>query len=106
KASADERVIHGVTGGADGADRIAFAARIERFAQPAHMHVDCSRFDVNIRAPDGVEQLLPAEDAAGMLDQVIENFEFGGTEMNIVPGAPHAVCRAIHLDVADADNIL
>ena len=60
-----ELLVEGVAGAADGADRVAAAAAVERAAQAADVHVDGALVDIDVVAPDAVEQLLAREDAAG-----------------------------------------
>ena len=43
--------------------------------EPPYVDVDRAGLDVDVRAPDGVEQLLAAEDATGVLHQVVEQAE-------------------------------
>src|SRR3954468_11841172 len=62
-------IIERVAGAAHGADRILLAAGVEQLAQPADMHIDGALVDVDVTAPDAVEQLLAAEHAAGMLQE-------------------------------------
>ncbi len=40
-----------------------------------------------------------------MLDQVIEQLVFRGTEMDFLAGAAHAMGGAVHLDIADGDGV-
>src|SRR6185312_3725904 len=102
----DERLVQRVAGGADGADGVAYAVEVEGFAQAPDMDVDGAGFDINIAAPYRVEQLLAAEDAARMLDQVIEQLVFGGAEVDFFAAAADAVCGAVHFDVADLHDVL
>src|ERR1700753_3923573 len=46
------------------ANRIAHAIDIKRLAQAPDMDVDGARFDIDVTAPHGVEQLLAREHAA------------------------------------------
>ena len=53
-----EAIVEGITGPAHGADGILLTTRIEQFAQAADMHVDRALINVDVAAPDAVEQLL------------------------------------------------
>src|SRR5271165_2141850 len=77
-----EAVVERVAGAAHGADRILLAARVEQFAQPADMHVDGALVDVDVAAPDAVEQLLAREHAARMLQEELEQAVFGRAEID------------------------
>ena len=59
-------VVERVAGAAHGADRILLAAGIEQLAQAADMHVDGALVDIDVAAPDAVQQFLARERAAGM----------------------------------------
>src|SRR5206468_7357807 len=67
-----EPVIQGIARAAHGADRVLFATGIEQFAQTADVDVDGAFVDIDVAAPDAVEQLLTAEDAAGMLEEKLQ----------------------------------
>src|SRR6266581_8397638 len=70
-------VVERVAGAADGADRILLAARIEQFAQPPDMHVHGALIDVDVAAPDRVEQLLAGKHPARMLQEEFQQAIFG-----------------------------
>ena len=70
------------------------------------MDVDGAGLDIDVRAPDGVEQLLAAEDAAGVLHQVVEQAEFGGAQVDLVAGAADAVGDAVDDDVTVVEAIV
>ena len=53
-----ETVVQRVAGAADGADRVLLAAGVEQLAQAADMHIDGALVDIDVAAPDAVEQLL------------------------------------------------
>ena len=80
------------------------AAAVERLAQPADMHVHGALVDIDVAAPDAVEQLLAREDAAGALHQEFEQPEFGRPEPDLAAAARHAVRLAVELDVAGAED--
>ena len=63
--------IQRVTGGAHGADGVfGDPLDAQRLAQAPDMDVDGARLDIDIRAPDRVQQLFAAEDPARMLLEV------------------------------------
>src|SRR3979490_3400737 len=77
-----EPVVQRVAGAAHGADRILLAAGIEQLAQAADMYVDGALVDIDVAAPDAVEQLLAAEHAAGMLEEEFQQAIFGRAEID------------------------
>src|ERR1700687_1050062 len=64
-----EPVVQGIAGAAHGADRILLTAGVEQFAQPPDMHIHGALVDIDIAAPDAVEQLLAAEHPPRMLQE-------------------------------------
>ena len=70
------------------------------------MNIDGARLNVDIRTPDRVEQLFAREHAAGVLDEIIQQAEFGRPEMNFDIVASDAMGRAVNADVADPDTVL
>ena len=76
------------------------AALVEGLAQAADVHVDGTCVDVRIVLPHGIEQLLARKDAAGMLDQMPEQAEFGRAELHRLAAASHPVRLHVHVDVA------
>src|SRR6266700_3646636 len=95
-----EAVVERVAGAAHGADRILLAARIEQFAQAADMHVDRTLIDIDVAAPDTVEQLLAAEHAARMLQEELQETILGRAEIDRTARTRDAALLAIKLDVA------
>src|SRR4029077_4295068 len=53
---------------------------LERLAQTANMHVDRAFFDVNVAAPDAVEELIAGVDALRVGNEELEHAVFGRTE--------------------------
>src|SRR5262249_14782129 len=74
--------------------------------QPADMNVDGASFDIDIGAPDRVEQLFAREYAARMLHQLIEQTIFRRPEMDVPLGAPYAMAAAVDGDLAHGDDVL
>src|SRR3984957_3574654 len=93
-----EAIVERVARAAHGADRIGGAAAIERLAQAADMDVDGAFVDIDVAAPDAVEQLLAREHAAGILHQEFEQAELGGAEWDVASGAGDALLLAVELD--------
>src|SRR6185369_17924142 len=75
-----EAIVQRVAGAAHGADRILLAAEIEQLAQAADVDVHGALVDIDVAAPDAVQELLAAEHAAGMLQEKLQQAIFGGTE--------------------------
>src|SRR3954469_15764884 len=69
------------------------------------MHVDGSFIDVDVTAPDTVQQLLPREDAPGPLHQELEQLELGRPEMQLLATAAHAVLPAVEMQVMGRENV-
>src|ERR1700719_765709 len=72
----NDAVVEGVTGAANGADRVGGAAAIKRLAQASDMDVDGALVDVDVAAPDTIEQLLARKHPARVLHQGVEQAEF------------------------------
>src|SRR5688500_13038583 len=95
-----EPIIQRVAGAAHGADRVLLAAGVEQFAQAADMDVDGTLVDIDVAAPDAVEQLLAAEYAAGMLQEKLQQAIFGGAEIDRTARARDAALFAVEFDIA------
>src|SRR5262245_22186206 len=85
-----EAVIQRVAGAADGADRVLLATRVEQLAQATDVDVHGALVDIDVAAPYAVEQLLAAEDAAGMLEEEFEQPVLGRTEVDRPARTRHA----------------
>src|SRR5580693_6000937 len=75
-------VIQRVAGAAYGADRILLAAGVEQLAQAADMHIHGAFVDIDVAAPDAVEQLLAAEHPARMLEEKLQQAILGRAEID------------------------
>src|SRR5580658_3293516 len=84
-----EAVVERIAGAAHGADRIDGVAAVERLAQAPDMDVDGALVDIDVAAPDAVEQLLAREHPAGTLHQKFKQPELGGTEVDRAARARH-----------------
>src|SRR5262249_31909301 len=82
-----EPVVEGVTGAAHGADRVRSPPAIQSLAQAPDVHVNGALIDIDVAAPNAVEQLLAREHAAGALHQKFEQAELGGSEWNLAAAA-------------------
>src|SRR3546814_14638654 len=60
------------------------------------MYVDRTRLDIDVVAPDGVEELIARADAARMIEEVAHQAELGRTQMHPARHAGHAVSDEIH----------
>jgi hypothetical protein len=67
-----------VARGADGAYGVGGLVGGEGAAQAADMDVDRAGLDVDVRAPDRVQQLFAGEHPAGVLHEVVQQPELGG----------------------------
>ena len=79
---------------------------VQRLAQAADVHVDRAGLDIDVRAPDRVEQLLAAEHPAGVLHQIVEQAELGRAQVHLLAAAAHPVGDPVDDDVAVADAVL
>src|ERR1700731_2919238 len=70
-----EAVVQRIAGAAHGADRVRHAAAVERLAQAADMDVDGALVDIDVAAPDLVEQLLAGKHPAGAFHQEFDQAE-------------------------------
>src|SRR5262249_3796406 len=104
RRSLREAVVERVAGAAHGANRGLLAARIEQLAQAADMHVDGALVDIDVAAPDAVEQLLAGEHPAGVLKEEFEQAVFGRTEIDWTARARDAALLAVELDVAIGEH--
>ena len=84
----------------DGILRIGF----DLFTEAAYVYVHAARSDEAIGAPDGVEQLIPGEDAIRTRSKVIEQTEFQRAERNGFSGMADAVRRRVDGQFADFDD--
>src|SRR5579859_7710080 len=66
---------------ADGADGIVVVFGIQGAAQASYVHVDRARLDIDVRAPDRVEQLFAGEHPPWVLHEIVEETKLGGAEM-------------------------
>jgi hypothetical protein len=69
------------------------------------MDVDRARLDIDILAPDGIEELLAAVDPARPLHQELHQAELGRAEMHEPPVAQHPVGRQVHDQPAIAQHV-
>src|ERR1700712_3738942 len=97
-------IIQRISCAAHGADRVLLAFRVEQFAQATDVHVHSALVDINVAAPDAVEQLLAAEDAARMLQEKFQQAIFGGTEVDRTARARDAAFFTIEFDVAKCED--
>ena len=71
--------IERVAGAAHRTDQVDVFRVVERLAQPPDMDVDGPRLDIDVVTPDDVQQLVPAEHTAGMLHEMPQKPELGGS---------------------------
>ena len=67
--------------------------------------VDRARGGEFLVAPDLVEDLLAGHHLSGVLDEVAEQVELAGRELNALLAAPRLVQLEVDLDVPDADRV-
>src|SRR5262249_45342551 len=96
-----EAIVERVASTADGADRVGLVAAIERLAQPPDMDVDGAFVDVDLAAPDAIEQLLAGEHTPGTFHQELEQAVFGRSEVDRAAAARDPFLLAVDLEVAE-----
>src|SRR5579872_2188295 len=99
-----ETVVERIAGAAHGADRILLAAGVEKLAQAADMHVHGALVDVDVAAPDAVEQLFAGKHPPGMLEKEFEQAVFGRPEIDGAAGAGDAALFPVELDIAIGEH--
>ena len=77
---------------------------IERLAQAPDMHVDRALVDIDVAAPDAVEQLLAGKHPPRPLHQIFEEAELGRAQIDRLAGARDALLLAIEFEVADRQH--
>src|SRR5690606_6195183 len=87
----DRRSAERVARAAHRAHRILAAMGAERLPEPPDMHVDRARVDVDVAAPDTIEQLFPAPDSPGFLHQRRQQPELGRPELQWLAAPVHPV---------------
>ena len=70
------------------------------------MDVDGAGLDIDVTAPDGIQQLFAAEDTTRVLHQVVEQAEFGGAEVDFLTRAADAVGDAVDDNVAVVEAVV
>ena len=99
------REVDGVAGGADGAEQVRLAVRVQRPPEPADRGVDGAQLDVLIAPPDQIEQLIAREHPAGAFEQLAQQAELGRAEMHLAAAARHPVRRKVHDEVGKAQRL-
>src|ERR1700733_874434 len=99
-----EPIVERIAGAAHGADQVDGVAAVERLAQAADMDVDGALVDIDVAAPDAVEQLLAREHPAGALHQEFEQTELGRPEVDRTACPRHALFFAVELEIADVEH--
>src|SRR5262245_47960160 len=99
-----EPFVEGIAGATHGPDGIGRTPAVERTTQPPDMHVDGALVDIDVAAPDAVEQLLAGIDAARVLHQEFEQPELGRTEVYLAAGARDALLLAVELQIASPQH--
>ena len=89
---------------ADRADQ-RLVLRAELGPQPADVHVDRAGAAEVVVAPDLLEQLLAAEDAAGVLGEVLEELELLERQVERTPADLGGVRRVVDDHLAGADHV-
>src|SRR5690606_4552045 len=74
-------LIERIAGAADGADRVGFATAVEGAAEAADVDVDGAFVDIDVIAPDAIEQLFARIDTARMAHEIFEQAVFGRAQV-------------------------
>jgi hypothetical protein len=89
-----------VAGAAHGLHHLLQAARLERLAQAADVHVDGALLDVVVAAPHVVEQLRARVDAVGVRHEEMQQPVLGGADVHRLVAGVHAVRGAVQAQPA------
>ncbi|QTK79739.1 hypothetical protein AT6N2_C2080 [Agrobacterium tumefaciens] len=90
---------HGIAGAAHRADDILHVRKIKRLTQASDMHVDGTLIDVDIMAPDTIEQLRTGEHPARRGHQEFQKAKLRRTETHFTAFAVNAMRLAIQFDI-------
>src|SRR3546814_1073043 len=77
--------------------------RLQGLAQAADVHVDRAFLDVDVAAPDVVEQLGARVDALGVGHEEVQQAVLGGADLHRLVVGEHAVGGAVDAQRADGD---
>src|SRR3954469_1542694 len=100
--SADEFV----AGAVDGEDVLGFVGRtLDLLPELRHEVVDGARGRRLLVAPDLIQDLLAGDDLAGVRDEIPQQVEFPGREVDPLTGTVRLVSAEIDFDVADAAGL-
>ena len=100
-----ERPVQGVAGRTDGSDQVHLRAVVDCSAQAPDMDVNRAQLDIDVAAPDGVQQLLAAEHPLGMLQEVAQQLELGRPQMHRTFTAPHPVRGEVHDQIIKGQHL-
>src|SRR3546814_11903546 len=89
------RAVERVAGRAHGANEIVLTTLVQCLAQAADVHIDGARLDVDVAAPDRIQELLASEYPPRMLHQVAQQAELRRPEADVLPVALAAVGRPV-----------
>src|SRR5688572_2082574 len=93
-----------IPGAAHGPDEPVMPGRRQRFAQPADVDVDGSFLDVDVAAPNAVEELRTAVDAIRMAHEELEQTVLRGAERDLGAAGADLMARGVELQRAGADD--
>ena len=88
-----------VTRTAHGSDRVTMCPCLERFSQTAHMYIDRAAINIDIAAPDAVEQLFTAPHPAWALHECGQKPELGRPKAQLFTLAIDAMLGQIDHDI-------
>src|SRR5687768_9147531 len=97
-------LIKGIAGAANGADRIGFTRARQGPAKTPDMNVNGALVDVHVTAPNGIQKLGAAVDAARRLHEMLEQAEFRGREGDVAASPGHASHLAVEGEIADGKD--
>ena len=79
---------------------------LELLAQVAHVRLDDVRLAAEVVVPDVVEDLRLRQDAAGVQQEVPQQVELGGGQLDRLAVAADLVGRLVHLEVGEAEDAI
>src|SRR5690606_20326780 len=95
-----ECLIQAIADAAHCANRVGLSGPAEGLAQPADVDVHRALVDIDVAAPDTIEQLLAREDAAGPQHEELEQPVFGRAEADGHAAPAHTAGLPVELEIA------
>ena len=95
-----------ISGRSDSSDRVRLFRGAKGFSQSPNMDINRAGFDIDVPAPNGIQELLPRKDAARIFNEMFQQAEFRWAQMHCIVSAFDAESLHIHFDIALLYNVL